>query len=499
MTAFLVKWSPLAIIALAWQLAPTLGLVSPSALPPITTILAALYRLTLSGDLPLKNAAHSLWRLFCGLSLAITVGITTGLLMAWYRPIRLLVEPLVRCIYPMPKSALIPVLLLWLGLGDMSKVALIFLGSLLPVLLATFNGVRGQDPMLFWSARSLGRSNLQVLREIALPRRDPRDPSRHPHRPRPLLHPPRQLRVPHGQRRPGLHDLLPRRRRRLRRHVRHRPRRLPPGLRRRPPLPPPHAPGPRMARLTTWLAASFSLLALLTLWALATATGNISPFLLPAPLAVVQRLLEDLATGDLATALLQTLTVALCGFALAAILGTALGIAMVRIPLIHWFFDPLVSLGFPMPKIAFLPIFMLWLGPTIPAKILIVAISAIFPVIAAATAGAQSVEKTMLWSAASLGASRAALLWQVNLPAATPQILTGLQIALPTALITTIVAEMLLGSDGLGGTMLAAMRFADSPGVFAGILAIALLGYALIRAMEQLRRHLLHWHPEAKT
>ena len=168
MKAFAIRWSPLLIVALAWELAPRIGLVDPGALPPLSAVLAATWRLTLTGDLPL-NAAYSMWRLVAGLSLAVVVGVSLGLAMAWYRPMRIVFEPLARCIYPMPKSALIPLLLLWLGLGDPSKIALIFLGSLLPVLLSTFNGVRGLDPMLVWSARSLGRSRFQVLREVALP------------------------------------------------------------------------------------------------------------------------------------------------------------------------------------------------------------------------------------------------------------------------------------------------------------------------------------------
>ncbi len=163
-----VKWSPLLIVAVAWEAAPRLGLVSPASLPPLTVVLSALWRLTRSGDLPV-NAMQSLWRLGCGLGLAIVVGVALGGAMAWYRAARTVMEPLVRCIYPMPKSALIPVLLLWLGLGDLSKIALIFLGSLLPVVLGTFNGVRGLDPMLFWSASSLGRRHHQVLLGVALP------------------------------------------------------------------------------------------------------------------------------------------------------------------------------------------------------------------------------------------------------------------------------------------------------------------------------------------
>jgi ABC-type nitrate/sulfonate/bicarbonate transport system permease component len=83
------------------------------------------------------------------------------------------------------------------------------------------------------------------------------------------------------------------------------------------------------------------------------------------------------------------------------------------------------------------------------------------------------------------------------LPAAFPQIMTGLQVALPIALIVAIVAEMLMGGYGIGGAMVTASRFADSRGVFAGIVEIAVVGYVLVRGMAALRARLLVWHPEA--
>jgi ABC-type nitrate/sulfonate/bicarbonate transport system permease component len=83
------------------------------------------------------------------------------------------------------------------------------------------------------------------------------------------------------------------------------------------------------------------------------------------------------------------------------------------------------------------------------------------------------------------------------LPAALPQIMTGLQVALPIALIVAIVTEMMMGGYGIGGAMMTASRFADSRGVFAGIVEIAVIGYALVKAMALIRRRLLAWHPEA--
>jgi ABC-type nitrate/sulfonate/bicarbonate transport system permease component len=82
------------------------------------------------------------------------------------------------------------------------------------------------------------------------------------------------------------------------------------------------------------------------------------------------------------------------------------------------------------------------------------------------------------------------------LPAALPQILTGLQVALPIALIVTIIAEMVMSGYGLGGAMMNASRYANSPGVFAGIVEIAVVGYGLIKLMALIRRRLLVWHQE---
>jgi ABC-type nitrate/sulfonate/bicarbonate transport system permease component len=95
-----------------------------------------------------------------------------------------------------------------------------------------------------------------------------------------------------------------------------------------------------------------------------------------------------------------------------------------------------------------------------------------------------------------MGANERQIMWQIALPAAAPQIITGLQVALPISLIVTIIAEMVMGGYGLGGAMMGASRFANSPGVFAGIVEIAVVGYALIKAMAFARRRLLVWHQE---
>jgi len=244
-------------------------------------------------------------------------------------------------------------------------------------------------------------------------------------------------------------------------------------------------------------AGIFSILVLLIAWEAFARSGRVTPFMLPPFSAVVERIYTDAAGGDLWINLGLTLYRSMAGFLIATFGGIALGTAMSRSRLAYWCFDPIISVGFPMPKIAFLPIIMLWLGLYDVSKISIVVFDAIFPVVTATLAGIASVEKELLWSARNMGANERQLMWQIVLPAALPQILTGLQVALPISLIVAIIAEMAMGGYGLGGAMMGASRFADSRGVFAGIVEIAIVGYVLIKAMALLRRRLLVWHQEA--
>jgi ABC-type nitrate/sulfonate/bicarbonate transport system permease component len=253
-----------------------------------------------------------------------------------------------------------------------------------------------------------------------------------------------------------------------------------------------------LAALARRAGAIASLLTLVVAWEAVSRSGVVTPFLLPPLSAVLVRVWEDAASGELALNLGLTLYRALAGFAIAGVLGVVLGILMTRRPLFRWFFDPIVSVGFPMPKIAFLPIFMLWLGLYDTSKISMAAFNAIFPVITATIAAAEGVDRHLLWSARSLGASERQLLREIILPAALPQILTGLQVALPISMIVMIVTEMMMGGRGLGGAMIAASRFADSPGVFAGIVEIAVAGLCLVKGIAVLRRRLLLWHQEAQ-
>lgn len=126
-------------------------------------------------------------------------------------------------------------------------------------------------------------------------------------------------------------------------------------------------------------AAIFSILALLIAWEVFARSGKVTAFMLPPFSAVAERIYADAISGALWRNLSVTMLRAMAGFFIAAAGGIALGAAMARSKVARWFFDPIISVGFPMPKIAFLPIIILWLGVYDVSKISIIVFDAIFP------------------------------------------------------------------------------------------------------------------------
>jgi len=163
-----MRYLPLALLALAWEAVVQLGLVSRDLLPSLSDVLKAGWSLAKEGDL-WQNGLASLYRGGAGLALAVVLGGALGIAMAWWRAVDAFMGPLVEALYPLPKSALIPITVLWLGFGDGSKILLIFLGCMIPVTVAAYNGARSCERAIVWSARSLGASRLGVLWDVVIP------------------------------------------------------------------------------------------------------------------------------------------------------------------------------------------------------------------------------------------------------------------------------------------------------------------------------------------
>jgi len=164
----LASVAPLLIVLAAWQLASAAGALPKAVLPALTDVAKALAALIGSGEI-FPHTLASLARAGTGLAVAVVVGIALGIAMARMRVVRLAFEPFLLLIYPVPKPALIPLFMIWLGIGDFSKIAVIALGCLLPVVTAAFNGARSVDEVLLWSARARGVSERRLLWRVVLP------------------------------------------------------------------------------------------------------------------------------------------------------------------------------------------------------------------------------------------------------------------------------------------------------------------------------------------
>jgi ABC-type nitrate/sulfonate/bicarbonate transport system permease component len=240
-----------------------------------------------------------------------------------------------------------------------------------------------------------------------------------------------------------------------------------------------------------------SVLGLLIVWE-ATARAHLTPALFLPPFSVVaDQLWFSIADGTLVSDLAISLARAFTGLLLGTVAGVVVGLLMARSRAIEWLADPLVGLGFPSPKIAFIPIFILWFGIESLSKILLVAFACIFPVIIGTYSAARSVNRLFMWSAMSLGSGRASLFLHVILPACYPRIFTTFRIAVPVGLITTFTAEMVAGGGGMGAALIYSQRFFESPTVFAYILVMLGIGLVLDAAMRKFQSYFLGWAEES--
>jgi ABC-type nitrate/sulfonate/bicarbonate transport system permease component len=251
-----------------------------------------------------------------------------------------------------------------------------------------------------------------------------------------------------------------------------------------------------MARLRAVLAYVYPLVLLLGAWEIVARAGLVRPIFLPPVTTVLVQAVALAGDGQIVGLLTTSLLRAFAGLALAVAVGVVVGIAMTRIGWVRWLCDPLVAVGFPSPKITFLPIFILWFGIDHTAKILLVAFTCVFPMVISAYHGAAAVNRTWIWSARAMGTPERRVLRRIVLPASLPHLFSGLRVTLPVALITAFTAEMVAGGGGMGAALMFAQRFFETPTVFVYLLLMLLTGFVLDRLLLVVRQRLVGWHEE---
>ena len=216
-----------------------------------------------------------------------------------------------------------------------------------------------------------------------------------------------------------------------------------------------------------------------------------APSYLIAPTVVLTTVAEMVVSGEIWKHMGATMFRALGGYAIGGVCGVAMGLLAGIARPVERFYDPIISLTYPVPKIVILPILIAGLGAGNASKIAVITAAVFYPTFINALYGAKSVNKLYVWSARNMGASGLAVFRKVILPAALPQVLTGLRIGLALAFIVVVASEMQSSRSGLGHLIAAAEDSMRFDLMYAAIIAIAVIGFAGDRLLVYARRRAL--------
>jgi NitT/TauT family transport system permease protein len=248
-----------------------------------------------------------------------------------------------------------------------------------------------------------------------------------------------------------------------------------------------------MMRVLRSVERWYSIPLLLVLWQAAVGSGLVESRLLPSLFRVCAVLVEDTMNGVLPYHAAITLGRAMTGFILAAIVGVPFAATMARSTLIRNLFEPIFFFGYPVPKIAFFPVFTYIFGIGSPSKIAFAFLECVYPIVVTAYLGFRAIPKSLIWAAENMGAEPSTITRRVVLPAAMPGIFTGLRIALPVSVIVVVLTEMIGDSRGLGYYIAVSGTRFQYAKVYAAILVIGMCGFVLDRGILMLREKSVHW------
>jgi len=240
-------------------------------------------------------------------------------------------------------------------------------------------------------------------------------------------------------------------------------------------------------------AAAIFFLAVIGLWEWSVRAGWLSPLFLPAPSAAVAALYDLTVSGLLWKHVGVSLWRIVAGWTIGTAAGIAAGIAMGVWSLSRAVGLPFVSALFPIPKIALLPLLILWLGIGEPSKVATIALGVFFPTTIAVYTGIDNVPRNLIRMAQSFNLPAGAVLWKVVLPGALPSILAGFRITASIALILLVAAEMIGADYGVGAFILAAGNLMRTDQLVAGVALLSVLGLSIGALLSRLERWLLRW------
>jgi ABC-type nitrate/sulfonate/bicarbonate transport system permease component len=217
----------------------------------------------------------------------------------------------------------------------------------------------------------------------------------------------------------------------------------------------------------------------------------------PSITRIIAAWFENLIDGTLALHLLATFWRQMLGYGLAIVLGITLGLVMGYYRVFYNLFEPIVEVLRPIPGPAYLPVLVLFVGIGHEMKVVLIMVASLFPILLNTYSGVRSIDRVQFDTARTLGLTTLQTFRELVLPAAAPQILTGMRISLAISLILAILSEMIVSNDGLGYFVLLSQRTFKVPEMYAGIFTLAIFGYALNRIFLLMEASLIRWHQES--
>ena len=223
-----------------------------------------------------------------------------------------------------------------------------------------------------------------------------------------------------------------------------------------------------------------------------------NPVLLPAPDEVLRAGIKMAASGELLRHITASLSRVLWGFGIAAVLGVVVGTALGRSRVLEHLVEPTLEMLRPIPPLAFLPMMVLWFGIGESSKVAFIAYAAFFPVFTTTVEGIKYVDPVLIRAASSLGATERQIFWHVVLPAATPNIITGLRLAFGLSFFVIVAAEFIAADSGLGFLINDARTFFLVANMLLGAAVIGIIGVAANVLLRKLEARLLRWRAESR-
>lgn len=221
--------------------------------------------------------------------------------------------------------------------------------------------------------------------------------------------------------------------------------------------------------------------------------GDLASYFPPAS-RVLTTLAQLLASGELTAHIIATMRRFAGGYALAAVLAVGAGLCLGLWRWLYNAFEPLIELLRPMPSPATIPIAILFLGIGDEMKVAVTVYACSWPILLNTIDGVRSVDRVLFDTAATFRLTPWARFWKVVLPAASPQIVTGLRVSLAIALILVTTAEMVVSNDGLGYYVLESQRTFQMPQMYAAVVALGVIGYGLNRLFLAIDGWAMAWH-----